>query len=224
MACPSRRRRRTGRLHLACGRVKATTIGSRVGTSQWQTRRVPRRWQRRRALPLRRRGRVAPRGSRCAVCTQQGCRARREGAGPGRRLGRGWSTEPGIRAAEQRPQPRRRRWACGLRGGRRRGEVQQGAPSSCGSRSSTGPGLEHGTRHPGDGVEAATVQEEVGVRTARRQAARRGEAAAVSREDRKTSSEKRAEFETSEELSGRRARKTEISRKMGLTSTAVCER
>ena len=46
----------------------------------------------------------------------------------------------------------------------------------------------------------------------------------MSREDRKTSSEKRAEFETSEELSGRRARKTEISRKMGLTSTAVCER
>ena len=151
-------------------------------------------------------------------------RARREGAGPGRQLGRGWSTEPGIRAAEQRPQPRRRRWACGLRGGRRRGEAQQGAPSSCGSRSSIGPGLEHGTGHPGDGAEAATVQEEVGARTARRQAARRGEAAAVSREDRKTSSEKRAELETSEELSGRRGRKMEISRKMGMTSTAVCER
>ena len=98
-------------------------------------------------------------------------RARREGAGPGRQLGRGWSTEPGIRAAEQRPQPCRRRWARGLRDGRRRGE-----------------------------------------------------AAAVSHEDRKTSSEKRAELETSEELSGRRGRKTEISRKMGLTSTAVCER
>ena len=132
--------------------------------------------------------------------------AAREGAGAPAREGkgasvsptrrsssRGWSTEPGIRAAEQRPQPRRRRWACGLRGGRRRGEALQGAPSSCGSRSSTGPGLEHGTGHPGDGAEAATVQEEVGARTARRQAARRGEAAAVRREDRKTSSEKRAE-------------------------------
>ena len=68
------------------------------------------------------------------------------------------------------------------------------------------------------------MQEEVGARTTRRQAARRGEAAAVSHEDRKTSSEKRAELETSEELSGRRGRKTEISQKMGLTSTAVCER
>ena len=84
-------------------------------------------------------------------------------------------------------------------------------------------GLEHGTGHPGDGAEAATVQEEVGARTARWQEARRGEAAAVSREDRKTSSEKRAELETSEELSGRRGRKMEISRKMGMTSTAVCE-
>ena len=122
MACPSQRRRRTGRLHLACGSVKAKTIGSRVGTAQWQTRRVPRRWQRRRTLPLRRRGMVAARGSRCVVCTQQG------------------------------------------------------APRRCGSGSSTGPGLEHGTGYPGGGAEAVTAQEEVGVWTARRQATRRGAA------------------------------------------------